>query len=134
MGRFCLSSGRLGSMGGLGTGCYGMGLSLMSWWACAMAGLPGGRKLFGAKSAWLAGNFSSEVAICSDIQSASSHALPAPMPRPTQAGHALLLKRRTEKTTPKERPMVERMSMDEIARSHCAKYEDCQRTSPETQT
>jgi len=41
----------------------------------------------------------------------SSQALPAPKPKPTKAGHARRLKRRTEKMTPNEAPRVERMSM-----------------------
>jgi hypothetical protein len=49
----------------------------------------------------------------------SSHARPAPNPRPTNAGHARRLKRRTEKTTPKPRPRPERMTMEERQRSHC---------------
>lgn len=49
----------------------------------------------------------------------SSHALPAPKPRPTNAGHARRLKRRTEKTTPNETPRPERMSIEERQRSHC---------------
>lgn len=53
------------------------------------------------------------------LPSASSQALPAPKPSPTQAGHALRLKRRTEKTTPKERPRDERMRKEERAWSHC---------------
>jgi len=52
------------------------------------------------------------------LPSASSHALPAPTPNPTHAGHALRLKRRTEKTMPKEAPRVERMRNEEIAWSH----------------
>lgn len=48
----------------------------------------------------------------------SSHALPAPKPRPTKAGHARRLKRRTEKMTPKETPRPERMSIEERQRSH----------------
>jgi len=48
----------------------------------------------------------------------SSHARPAPKPNPTYAGHARRLKRRTEKTMPKERPRPERMSMEERQRSH----------------
>lgn len=54
-----------------------------------------------------------------NIQSASSQARPAPKPRPTQAGQARRLKRRTEKTTPKERPREDLMIMEEMARSHC---------------
>ncbi len=53
------------------------------------------------------------------LPSASSQALPAPKPSPTQAGHALRLKRRTENTTPKERPRDERMRKEEMAWSHC---------------
>lgn len=53
------------------------------------------------------------------IPSASSHARPAPKPRPTQAGQALRLNSSTENMTPKERPREERMIMDEMARSHC---------------
>ena len=53
--------------------------------------------------------------------SASSHALPAPNPNPTQAGHARRLKSKTEKMTPKERPRVERMTREEMAWSHCLK-------------
>lgn len=53
-----------------------------------------------------------------NIQSASSYARPAPKPRPTQAGQALRLKSRTERTTPKPRPMEERTIKDEMARSH----------------
>lgn len=49
----------------------------------------------------------------------SSHALPAPKPRPTNAGHARRLNRRTEKTTPNETPRPERMSIEERQRSHC---------------
>ena len=48
----------------------------------------------------------------------SSHALPAPNPRPTNAGHARRLKRSTEKTTPNDRPRPERMSIEERQRSH----------------
>lgn len=48
----------------------------------------------------------------------SSHARPAPNPRPTHAGHARRLKRRTEKTIPNETPRPERMSIDERQRSH----------------
>jgi hypothetical protein len=55
-----------------------------------------------------------------NLPSASSQARPAPKPRPTQAGQALRLNRRTEKTTPKERPREERMIMEEMARSHCS--------------
>lgn len=51
----------------------------------------------------------------------SSYALPAPKPKPTNAGHARRLKRRTEKTTPKERPREERMRRDERQRSHCSR-------------
>lgn len=47
--------------------------------------------------------------------SASSQARPAPTPNPTHAGHALRLNKRTEKTTPKDRPRVERMRNEEIA-------------------
>ena len=52
------------------------------------------------------------------LPSASSKALPPPKPSPTQAGHALRLNSRTEKTTPKDRPRVERMRKEEIAWSH----------------
>lgn len=52
------------------------------------------------------------------IQSASSHARPAPKPNPTHAGHALRLNNRMEKTTPKPRPTDDRMRREEIARSH----------------
>ena len=52
------------------------------------------------------------------LPSASSQALPAPKPNPTHAGHALRLNRRTEKTTPKERPRVDRIRKDDIAWSH----------------
>jgi hypothetical protein len=48
----------------------------------------------------------------------SSHARPAPKPKPTVAGHARRLKRRTEKTIPKDRPRPERMSIEERQRSH----------------
>lgn len=48
-----------------------------------------------------------------------SQALPAPNPRPTHAGQALLLNNKTEKTTPKDRPREERMTMEERQRSHC---------------
>ena len=47
--------------------------------------------------------------------SASSHALPAPKPKPTHTGHARRLKRRTENMTPKERPRLERIRSEEIA-------------------
>jgi hypothetical protein len=50
--------------------------------------------------------------------SASSQARPAPKPRPTHAGHVLRLNSSTENITPKERPRVERMIIEEIARSH----------------
>lgn len=55
------------------------------------------------------------------IPSASSHARPAPNPVPNHTGQARRLNRRTEKTTPKDRPSEERMIMDEMARSHCNK-------------
>ena len=47
--------------------------------------------------------------------SASSHALPAPKPSPTHAGHARLLNNRTDAITPKERPRAERITNDERA-------------------
>jgi hypothetical protein len=50
----------------------------------------------------------------------SSHARPAPKPRPTNAGHARRLNKRTEKTTPNERPRPERMRNEERQRSHCS--------------
>ncbi|KAL8759591.1 MAG: hypothetical protein Q9184_003574 [Pyrenodesmia sp. 2 TL-2023] len=53
------------------------------------------------------------------VPSASSQALPAPKPSPTHAGHALRLNKRTEKTTPNERPREERIRKDDIAWSHC---------------
>jgi hypothetical protein len=53
-----------------------------------------------------------------NIQSASSQARPAPKPRPTQAGQARRLNRRTEKTTPKDRPREDLMIIEEMARSH----------------
>lgn len=53
-----------------------------------------------------------------NVASASSQALPAPNPNPTHAGHALRLNRRTEKTTPKERPMEERIRREDRAWSH----------------
>lgn len=53
-----------------------------------------------------------------NIPSASSQARPAPKPRPTHAGQALRLNRRTEKTTPKERPREDLMITEEMARSH----------------
>ncbi len=53
-----------------------------------------------------------------NIPSASSYALPAPNPSPTQAGHALRLKRRTENTIPNERPREERIRKEEMVRSH----------------
>lgn len=49
----------------------------------------------------------------------SSYALPAPKPKPIQAGHALLLNSSTEKTTPNDRPSDERISREERHRSHC---------------
>lgn len=52
------------------------------------------------------------------LPSASSQARPAPKPRPTQAGHALRLNKRTEKITPNDRPREERMIMEDMARSH----------------
>lgn len=52
------------------------------------------------------------------VASASSQALPAPKPNPTQAGHALRLNRRTEKTTPKESPKVDRIRREDIVWSH----------------
>lgn len=60
-----------------------------------------------------------EVPPFRNAASASSHARPAPNPRPTQAGHARRLKSRTEKMTPKERPREERMTREERAWSHC---------------
>jgi len=48
----------------------------------------------------------------------SSQALPAPNPRPTQAGHALRLKSRTENTTPNDSPKDERIRKDERHWSH----------------
>jgi hypothetical protein len=48
----------------------------------------------------------------------SSYALPAPNPNPTIAGHARRLKRRTENTTPNERPRDERIKREERQRSH----------------
>jgi hypothetical protein len=55
----------------------------------------------------------------------SSHARPAPKPRPTQAGQARRLNRRTEKTMPKETPRPERMSMEDRQRSHWADVSAC---------
>lgn len=49
----------------------------------------------------------------------SSQALPAPNPKPTKAGQALRLNRRTEKMTPKEAPRVERMRRVLRQVSHC---------------
>lgn len=60
----------------------------------------------------------SSLEACFRLQLHSSYALPAPKPTPTQAGHALRLKRRTEKTTPKPRPREDLMSMLERQRSH----------------
>ena len=57
------------------------------------------------------------------IPSASSHARPAPNPVPNQTGHALRLNRSTEKITPKEKPRVDRITRDDIARSHCRSEE-----------
>jgi hypothetical protein len=48
----------------------------------------------------------------------SSHARPAPNPRPTHAGHALRLKRRTEKTTPKDNPSEDLIRREERQWSH----------------
>lgn len=59
-----------------------------------------------------------KLSLRGNIQSASSYARPAPKPRPTQAGQALRLKRRTERTTPNPRPIDERTIKDEMARSH----------------
>lgn len=53
------------------------------------------------------------------LPSASSQALPAPKPAPSHTGHARLLKSRTEKMTPNERPRPDRITSDESARSHC---------------
>lgn len=55
---------------------------------------------------------------CFRLQLHSSYARPAPKPTPTQAGHALRLKSRTEKTTPNPRPREDLMSMLERQRSH----------------
>lgn len=52
------------------------------------------------------------------LPSASSHALPAPKPSPTHAGHAFRLNSKTENTTPTESPIEERITSDESARSH----------------
>jgi hypothetical protein len=49
----------------------------------------------------------------------SSYARPAPNPSPTRAGHARRLKRRTEKTTPKERPIEDRIRSEARQWSHC---------------
>ena len=49
----------------------------------------------------------------------SSYARPAPNPAPMNAGNALRLKSRTEKTTPKPRPRVDLMIRLERQRSHC---------------
>ena len=49
----------------------------------------------------------------------SSHALPAPKPNPTNAGHALRLNKSTEKMTPNDAPSVERMSIVLRQWSHC---------------
>lgn len=53
----------------------------------------------------------------------SSYALPAPKPAPTKAGHARRLNRRTEKTTPKPTPILERTRREERQRSHCNAYQ-----------
>ena len=55
---------------------------------------------------------------CFRLQLHSSYARPAPKPTPTHAGHALRLKRRTEKTTPKPRPSVDLTARLERQRSH----------------
>ena len=47
--------------------------------------------------------------------SASSHALPAPNPKPTQAGQALRLNKSTERTTPNESPRDDLIRSDDIA-------------------
>lgn len=56
---------------------------------------------------------------CFRLQLHSSYALPAPNPAPRKVGHALRLKRRTEKTTPKPRPREDFMIRLERQRSHC---------------
>lgn len=58
------------------------------------------------------------MAACFKLELHSSYALPAPKPTPTKAGHALRLKRRTEKTTPKPRPREDLMMRLEKQRSH----------------
>lgn len=47
------------------------------------------------------------LAACFRLELHSSYARPAPKPTPMNAGHALRLNRRTEKTTPKPRPRVD---------------------------
>jgi hypothetical protein len=98
----------------------------MSLWSCVwyIHGLTTRRPSFGGAAARL--NDYNHVSISSRIStrerirtlSHSSHARPAPKPRPTNAGHARRLKRRTEKTTPKPRPRPERMTIEERQRSH----------------
>lgn len=68
---------------------------------------------------WLAGVILSWNIMGCPLPSASSHALPAPKPVPNHTGHALRLKRRTEKMTPKEKPRPDRITILDKARSHC---------------
>lgn len=75
-------------------------------------------------AAWFHACFLMSFAACLRFQLHSSYALPAPKPAPTNAGHALRLNRRTEKTTPKPRPSVDLMSRLDRQRSHC-KEEGC---------
>lgn len=57
-------------------------------------------------------------AACFRLKLHSSYARPAPKPTPTNAGHALLLNSKTEKTTPKPRPREDLMMRLERQRSH----------------
>jgi len=63
-------------------------------------------------------SFCDGVAPLLNEASPSSQARPAPKPVPNHTGHALRLKRSTEKITPKEKPIEDRISRDDIAWSH----------------
>ena len=48
----------------------------------------------------------------------SSQALPAPKPSPVHTGHALRLNNSTEKTTPNPTPREDRITIEDMQRSH----------------
>lgn len=63
--------------------------------------------------------FLMSLAACFRLKLHSSYARPAPKPTPTNAGHALRLNKRTEKTTPKPSPRVDLTRRLDRHRSHC---------------